>query len=116
MPTDVIHAEEYAAPDSRLPRIAWTPESEDLHVNLVTLNAGSVIGEHTNQTLDVLLTCLEGAGELRVDGDTIPLHSGTIVLIPKGTKRSITAGGGTLRYITCHRKRGGIMPTVQPRS
>lgn len=115
MATDVIQPDSYASAETILPRIAWTPESTDLHINLVSLNAGEGIGEHVNQALDVLLTCLAGSGELHVDEDIIPLIPGTVVLIPMGASRSVVANDNMIRYTTCHRKRGGIMPTVTSR-
>jgi quercetin dioxygenase-like cupin family protein len=84
-------------------------------VNLVVLHGGEAIGEHVNQTLDVLLTCLAGEGGLHVDGKHVPLTPGTVALIPLGTRRRVVAGDSGLRYTTCHRKRGGIMPTIHRR-
>jgi quercetin dioxygenase-like cupin family protein len=96
-------------------RIRWTPESDDLHVNLVDLRPGEEIGEHTNTALDVLLTCLTGGGTLVVDGETIVMRAGSVVLIPRGARRAVIAGESGVRYTTCHRKRGGLMPTVSRR-
>lgn len=113
---NIIQPGAYASPDTHLPRIAWTPESTDLHVNLVALGANEEIGEHVNESLDVLLTCLTGDGEIRVDADVIPLTAGTVILIPMGAQRHIVAGNNTLRYTTCHRKRGGLMPKMKKRA
>jgi quercetin dioxygenase-like cupin family protein len=113
---DVIRFADYGSPSRSLPRIAWTPESTDLHVNLVALDAGEEIGEHVNESLDVLLTCLVGQGELRIDDEAIPLGSGTVCVIPMGSRRRIVAGNNMLRSTTCHRKPGGLMPTIQSRS
>ncbi len=74
MTAEVIHLKDYDLMDASLPRIAWAPESTDLHVNLVMLYPGESIGKHVNETLDVLLTCLAGEGEAQVDGDVIPSH------------------------------------------
>lgn len=116
MPINVIQPSEYAGTGDARPRIVWAPEIADMHVNLVNLNADQEIGTHSNQTLDVLLTCLNGSGNLTVDDDVIPLRPGTIAVIPKGTSRRIVAFADGLQYTTCHRKRGGILPTVQSRS
>lgn len=113
MRADVLQPEDYAA-DRDLPRIAWTPASTDLHLNLVILTPGEEIGAHVNQTLDVVLTTLAGNGTLVVDDEPVPLQPGTIALIPQGASRHVVAGDNGLRYITCHRKRGGIMPTLPP--
>lgn len=115
MTAHVVHAKDYALDAPSLPRIAWAPERADLHVNLVVLHGGEVIGEHINQTLDVLLTCLAGNGDLHVDGEIVPLTPGTVALMPLGAGRGVASGNGGLRYTTCHLKRGGIMPTVHRR-
>lgn len=104
------------APETESPRIAWSPESTDLHVNVVSLKRGESIGEHVNATLDVLMTCLAGEGTLTVDGEEISFSPGTIALVPTGASRGVVASNNGVTYTTCHRKRGGIMPTVQPRS
>lgn len=116
MPRDVIHASDYRIPSEPHTRIRWTPESSDLHINLVDLRAHEEIGEHVNTALDVLLTCLDGGGALVVDGESHSLSQGSMALIPKGARRSVLAGDGGIRYTTCHQKRGGLMPTVRSRS
>jgi len=97
------------------PRIAWTAVSADLHVNVVALGPGEAIGGHVNAALDVLLTCIAGTGTLTVDGEEIPLAAGTVALIPRGAHRGSRAGMDGLRYVTCHRRRPALMPTVAPR-
>jgi quercetin dioxygenase-like cupin family protein len=111
MPADAIHADEYHDESAPHRRIRWTPESADLHLNLVDLRAGEEIPPHVNAALDVVLTCLDGSGLLVVDDDNIPLHPGSIVLITKGSLRGVLAGPEGIRYTTCHVKRGGLMPT-----
>lgn len=115
MSIDAIHAADYQTAETPHRRIRWTPESSDLHVNLVDLRSGEEIGEHVNTVLDVLLTCLGGDGELVVDDDHVPLHAGTIALIPKGARRGVIAGEDGVRYTTCHMRRGGLMPTTNAR-
>lgn len=114
MSLDVLQPDTYAERQT-LPRITWTPESQDLHVNLVALNRNEGIGEHVNQTLDVLLACLSGDGILTVDGDTVSLQPGTVALISAGAKRGVVTGNYGMRYTTCHRKRGGLIPTMTSR-
>jgi len=112
MPIDVLQPDSYAL-DRDLPRIAWTPDSTDLHLNLVSLQPGEEIGAHVNQSLDVVLTCLAGSGDIEVAAERITLQPGTVVLIPAGMNRHIVAGNNGVRYTTCHRKRGGMMPTIR---
>ena len=115
MPADVIHLETYR--DGRDPhrRIRWTPESADLHLNLVDLRPGEELPPHVNASLDVVLTCLHGSGTLVADGDNIPMHPGSIALIAKGSTRGVISGPDGMRYTTCHLKRGGLMPSQAQR-
>lgn len=115
MPLETINAREYSTGETPHRRIRWAPGSADLHVNLVDLRSGEEIGAHVNTALDVLLTCVDGAGTLVVDDEEVPLLPGTVVLIPKGARRGVLAGDGGIRYTTCHMRRGGLMPTVGER-
>lgn len=112
MPLNVLQPDAWNT-DHDLPRIAWTPESTDLHVNLVSLRAGEEIGAHVNHALDVVLTCLAGRGTLDVEGESVPLRPGTVAVIPKGASRRVVAGDNVLRFTTCHGKRGGLVPSVR---
>lgn len=115
MTLDVMHAAIYQEPTDAHRRIRWTPESEDMHLNLVDLLAGEEILEHVNASLDVVLTCLDGDGTLVVDGERVALKPGSIAMIRKGRRRGITAGPDGMRYTTCHGKRGGLMPGLSTR-
>lgn len=98
--------------DADTPRIAWSPDTDDLHMNVVVLRPYEGIPTHINQTLDVIVTCLHGAGVLTIDEEPIAIEAGSIALIPRGSERQITANDETLIYTTVHRKRGGLMPTM----
>jgi quercetin dioxygenase-like cupin family protein len=112
MSIEAIHPADYNVPSLPHIRIRWTPESTDLHLNLVDLRAGEEISEHVNTALDVILTCLDGSGTLLVDGKRIDLTPGSIAMITKGLRRAIIAGDRGMRYTTCHQKRGGLIPTI----
>ena len=114
-PPATPHVHQPGDPDAA-PRVAWTATSDDLHVNLVALAPGEEIAPHVNAQLEVLLTCVEGRGTLTVADEEIPLRPGTVVLIPRGARRGTRAGDEPLRYVTCHRKRAGMMPAVAPRT
>lgn len=92
-------------------RNAWQPDTDDLHMNVIVLRNGEVIGQHVNQILDVIVTCLRGSGTITIDQERIPVEPGSIVLIRQGAQREIEAGPEGIVYTTVHRKRGGIMPT-----
>lgn len=93
-------------------RNVWQPATDELHMNVLVLGPGDLIAEHVNQLLDVIVTCLAGSGTIAIDDESVAIEAGSIVLIPRGSRRTITAGTGGVSYTTVHRKRGGIMPTV----
>lgn len=96
-------------------RNVWQPATDDLHMNLLVLRQGEEIAPHVNQVLDVIVTCLRGSGTITVENEQVALDPGSIVLIPQGNNRHIVAGDDGMVYTTVHRKRGGLMPTVQNR-
>lgn len=98
--------------DQDTPRIAWSPDTDDLHMNVLVLRPYEGIPTHINQTLDVVLTCLQGTGVVTIDEEPIQISAGSIVLIRRESERQITANDETLVYTTVHRKRGGLMPTT----
>ena len=87
----------------------------DLNVNLVRLAPDEYLDAHVNAEVDVLLVGVAGAGAVELaDGDQ-PLAPGVALYLPKGARRAIRAGSQGLAYLTCHRRRGGLMPTVTAR-
>jgi len=91
---------------------AWTLESDDLNVNLVVLRAGHSIAEHINSEVDVVVTAVEGEGHVTIDGETHRLVAGDLIVIGKGSARSITPHGAQFAYVTCHKRRTGLWPTT----
>ena len=89
--------------------VVWKlPHDGDLDTNLVRLAAGRSIDEHVNREVDVLLVVRAGDGELVVDGVPHPLTGTTLALIPRHTRRSITAGHDGITYLSIHRRREGL--------
>ena len=85
----------------------------DLNVNLVRLSGDEYLEAHINAEVDVLLVGVAGAGVVELaDGDQ-SLAPGVTLYIPKGARRAIRAGDQGLAYLTCHRRRAGLMPTVR---
>jgi mannose-6-phosphate isomerase-like protein (cupin superfamily) len=87
----------------------WSlPHGGDLDANLVCLDAGGEIGAHVNNEVDVLMFVRSGNGSVTVDGETVPLGSDHLAWIPKGARRSVTAGSDGISYLSVHRQRGGL--------
>jgi quercetin dioxygenase-like cupin family protein len=89
----------------------WSVNSEQLNVNLLRLAPGDAIAEHVNAEVDVVLVIFEGRGELTVDGSAYALGPGRVIAIPRGARRAMRCTAGPLVYLTCHRRRAGLMPT-----
>lgn len=87
----------------------------DLNVNLVRLAADEYLEAHVNAEVDVLLVGVAGAGVVELAGGDQPLAAGAALYLPKGARRAIRASSQGLAYLTCHRRRGGLMPTVTMR-
>jgi quercetin dioxygenase-like cupin family protein len=83
----------------------------DLNVNLVRLAPDDYLDAHVNTEVDVLLVGIGGAGIVELDSGTEPLDATGVVYVPKNTRRGIRAGSQGVTYLTCHRRRGGLMPT-----
>jgi quercetin dioxygenase-like cupin family protein len=89
----------------------WSLNSEQLNINLLRFGTGEGIPPHANNEVDVLLVIVEGEGMLMFGDEEHQVHAGAAVLIPRGTRRAIRCTSGTLAYLSCHRRRGGLMPS-----
>jgi mannose-6-phosphate isomerase-like protein (cupin superfamily) len=88
----------------------WATETEDLDCTLLQWNAGHQIAPHVNDEVDVVMTVLQGSGTIEIDGVKTLLKAGVIVVIPKGTRRSIDAESTPLVYLNVHKRRRRLMP------
>lgn len=87
----------------------WSlPHGGDLDANLVRLAAGGGIGEHTNSEVDVLVFVQSGSGEIVIEDVRHFLGSDHLVLVPRGARRSISAGPSGITYLSVHRRRAGL--------
>jgi quercetin dioxygenase-like cupin family protein len=88
-------------------------ETEDLDINLVRFEAGAGVASHVNREVDVLMVVIQGEGIL-VEGDLEhALRAGQAALIPKGVERAVRSAGDTaFAYLSIHRRRRRLWPTV----
>ncbi|TCJ19994.1 cupin domain-containing protein [Rubrobacter taiwanensis] len=87
----------------------WTlAGSEDLNANLVLFSAGSGVGEHVSDEVDVVLVGVAGSGSVTVEGKEHPLAAGRLVFIPKGVRRSVRSGSEDFAYLSLHRRKGAL--------
>lgn len=103
-------------PEGDGPEVLWSA-SNQLQTNVVVLGAGTHIAAHVERELDVTLTVLTGSLTLRhgpVDAATaVVVEAPAVVVLPAGTRRSLTAGPDGATYLTAHRRRTGMLPTVR---
>jgi len=93
----------------------WGDATDDLNLTLLAWPAGDGPPEHVNAERDVVLVVLEGSGTALLDGVEHDLRAGQAVVIPRGARRGVTAGGEGIRYLTVHLRRGGLQITPPPR-
>ncbi len=98
-----------------VPGPAWTHQGNDLNVNLLVFAAGDGVPTHVNTEVDVLIVGIEGTGILEIDGQPQTCSAGKVLIIPKGVSRSTLATSDHFAYLTCHRRRAGLWPTVRPK-
>lgn len=100
---------------------AWSLATGDLNLNLVRLPPGDEIPGHINAEVDVVYLVVAGSGNIalgaagaEVDaGARVTEHAmapGGLFVVPKGLHRAIRASEQGMVYLTCHRRRAGLMP------
>lgn len=89
---------------------AWrlAEPGRQLDANVVRLPPGERIDTHAEPDLDVLLLVLAGDGTIGTENGPEPLSGGTLLWLPHGSSRSLTAGDTGLSYLTVHRRRPGM--------
>lgn len=102
------------ARDDSLPSPRWALQSGDLNANLLVFAQGDGVAEHVNAEVDVLVVVIDGEGQVSVDGAVHALRAGQALLLPKGTRRSLTATSDAFAYMTCHRRRPPLVPRLRP--
>jgi uncharacterized protein (DUF2249 family) len=97
-------------------RVAWKLQmrERDLDSNVIALEPGEVIDAHAGPDVDVLIHVLAGSGELTTELDTLPLSGGTLIWLPRRSRRSFAAGEHGLRYLTVHQRRQALTLTTAP--
>ncbi len=97
-----------AADDQRGALWRLAEPGRQLDANLVRLAPDVTVEAHTEREVDVLLLPVAGNGTLHTDDGPIALATHTLTWLPRGARRSITAGSGGLAYLTVHRARPGL--------
>lgn len=95
--------------------VAWKLDMADrgLDSNIITLAPGGGIGEHTGAEVDVLIHVLDGTGTVGTQNGPVEVAGGDLLWLPKGSRRSFSAGDGGLSYLTVHTHREPTL-TITP--
>lgn len=101
-----------AGPDGRGALWQLAEQGRELDANLVRLPPDAEVGEHQEDTLDVLLVVLAGSGVVVTGETALPLAPTTVTWLPRTSRRAVQAGPGGLAYLTVHRRRPGL--TIAP--
>lgn len=88
-------------------------QTEDLNLTVVAWPEHFSVDPHVNAEVDVVSIVLSGAGEAVIDGVTHSMRLGTILVIPKGSERSIRSLSVDFRYVNVHKRRRALMPRIQ---
>ena len=86
----------------------WGTATEDLNATLLAWRAGEGVAEHVNDERDVLLVVLAGSGTVVLDGVEHAVRAEHALVLPKRSRRSITAGDEGIRYLTIHLRRPAL--------
>ena len=92
----------------------WGIASAELNATLLSWPPGHEVAGDDPSELDVLLVVLEGGGTALVDGQEHRLVAGSALLVERGRRRALRAGGDGIRYLSVHRRRGPLQ--VAPRA
>lgn len=106
-----------AAPGAEGAGVAWKLQmrERDLDSNVITLAPGAAIGAHHGPDLDVLIHVLSGSGQLATELNAAQLRPGSLVWLPRRSRREFTAGPDGLMYLTVHQRRQALTLTPHGR-
>lgn len=103
-----------AGPDGRGALWQLAEQGRELDANLVRLPPDAEVGEHQEDTLDVLLVVLAGSGVITTGTTALPLTATTVTWLPRTSRRGVAAGPEGLAYLTVHRRRPGLAIASAP--
>jgi uncharacterized protein (DUF2249 family)/quercetin dioxygenase-like cupin family protein len=84
----------------------------DLDSNVIALAPGATIDAHAGPDVDVLIHVLAGSGQLSTELDTLALRTGTLIWLPRRSRRQFAAGPDGLKYLTVHQRRQALTLTT----
>ncbi len=88
---DIEAVEEEPFPASGVDHAKLTEhlEAEEMRVNMVTLDPGEVVGYHTHERQEEIYVCVDGPGEVYVDGNLETVPEGGVVRFAPDVPRQL---------------------------
>lgn len=102
------------APDSSGAVWKLQMNRRQLDANLIHLPPDARIDAHTGPDLDVMLHILHGSGHLMTEVNTLALRPGSLLWLPRLSRREIVAEQEGLTYLTVHPRRPGMTIQAAP--
>jgi quercetin dioxygenase-like cupin family protein len=99
-------AEALPAPAGALWKLSES--GRQLDANLIHLPPSRRVDTHTEPDLDVLLLVVAGSGTVDSTDGPHTLAAGSLLWLPHGCRRSVTADAAGLSYLTVHQRRPGM--------
>lgn len=81
--------------------LAWQSVDSVLHATLLVFDDGQEIEPHAENTADLLIVGMTGAGMLIIEEKPYPLWPGRVVLVPRGSKHTLHAESDRFACLTC---------------
>jgi len=82
-------------------QVLYTTERSQLV--LMSLNPGEEIGEEVHEEIDQVLAFADGEGVAVIEGERSPVRTGTVVIVPGGTRHNfINTGSAPLKLVTVY--------------
>ncbi|MYT29896.1 hypothetical protein GTY73_13905 [Streptomyces sp. SID8354] len=118
MPLLLCDAQKVAAQPPAPAGVLWrlAESGRQLDANVVRIPPDGRIDTHVEPDLDVLLYVVSGDGAVDTEDGRQPLAEGGLLWLPRGSRRSVTAGRDGLAYLTVHRRRPGLQIKSRPGS
>lgn len=103
---EVVHSDNASSSGGVVWRLQES--ARQLDANVVHLPADEHVDWHTEHERDVLVAVLAGTGTVHTDDGHLPLAGGTVLWLPRDTRRSLAAGPNGMSYVTTHQRRPGL--------
>ncbi|MGQ0625867.1 MAG: hypothetical protein ACT4PP_14610 [Sporichthyaceae bacterium] len=81
----------------------------DLDANIIHLCPGNAITAHDGPEIDVLVLVLRGSARIATDTDGFDAPAGSLVWLPRRSRRGFTAGPDGVSYLTVHQRRQALV-------